>query len=427
MASRYKITPESRIALYGYNIYTRKQIQWLTSWGCTEIYVIDRNADKIGKIEGAEIVPDIGQINGIVEICIWIMLQNAMQHADIAQVLYQQGVRKVLFVPMIRNLQHRDFQMEMTMLYNWLFLGRYEMLNQIPMLEEQQFQACREQICDVITVGREEAVAWIPVPALHAISTAQDGYGDVPIVAFRPYYDLLSCLKGGNTEIDTYIANFVVGNDNEITEEIRARVLTDRKRLVDYMDSECNRGADFFVAAAPQAVWNAKGFFNLCEGHHRCTFLIDRGWKKLPVRLRTSDIELAGSYYPEYSLDEEEYQYTVRVQSYFEKRNVWDSRHIVCSDEIRPTVRKLCGVREGCHPDIYMGMGGMCRSGDEVIERWIERCCETGIFEIIILDERQRIQNKLQEKGVLNSCKNLGGLLKDGKRLELCVYTLKKI
>ncbi|MFQ8877709.1 MAG: hypothetical protein ACLR7N_03850 [Roseburia hominis] len=51
-----------------------KQIQWLTSWGCTEIYVIDRNADKIGKIEGAEIVPDIGQINGIVEICIWIML-----------------------------------------------------------------------------------------------------------------------------------------------------------------------------------------------------------------------------------------------------------------------------------------------------------------------------------------------------------------
>lgn len=145
-------------------------------------------------------------------------------------------------------------------------------------------------------------------------------------------------------------------------------------------------------------MWNAKGFFNLCEGHHRCTFLIDRGWKKLPVRLRTSDIELAGSYYPEYSLDEEEYQYTVRVQSYFEKRNVWDSRHIVCSDEIRPTVRKLCGVREGCHPDIYMGMGGMCRSGDEVIERWIERCCETGIFEIIILDERQRIQINYRRK-----------------------------
>jgi len=67
MTSRYKITPESRIALYGYNIYTRKQIQWLTSWGCTEIYVIDRNADKIGKIEGAEIVPDIGQINGSAE------------------------------------------------------------------------------------------------------------------------------------------------------------------------------------------------------------------------------------------------------------------------------------------------------------------------------------------------------------------------
>ena len=128
MTSRYKITPESRIALYGYNTYTRKQIQWLTSWGCTELYVIDRNADKIGKIEGAEIVPDIGRINGSAEICVWIMLQNAMQHADIAQTLYQQGVRKALFVPMIRNLQNRDFQMEMTMLYNWMFLGRYEML-----------------------------------------------------------------------------------------------------------------------------------------------------------------------------------------------------------------------------------------------------------------------------------------------------------
>ena len=48
-------------------------------------------------------------------------------------------------------------------------------------------------------------------------------------------------------------------------------------------------------------------------------------------------------------------------------------------------------------------------------------------FEIIILDERQRIQNKLQEKGVLKfMLKNLGGLLKDGKRLELCcLYTEK--
>lgn len=74
-----------------------------------------------------------------------------------------------------------------------------------------------------------------------------------------------------------------------------------------------------------------------------------------------------------------------------------------------------------------MGMSGMCRNGEEIIEKWIERCCEAGISEIIILDEQQRIQNKLQEKGVLNLCKNLGGILKDGKRLELCVYRLKKI
>ena len=168
------------------------------------------------------------------------------------------------------------------------------------------------------------------------------------------------------------------------------------------MDSECNRGADFFVAAAPQAVWNAKGFFNLCEGHHRCTFLIDRGWKKLPVRLRTSDIELAGSYYPEYSLDEEEYQYTVRVQSYFEKRNVWDSRHIVCSDEIRPTVRKLCGVREGCHPDIYMGMGGMCRSGDEAV---------SYTHLMMNLQEMQTIvQNKLPVQFVVFSNEGYGSI-----------------
>ena len=100
MASRYKITPESRIALYGYNTYTRKQIQWLTSWGCTEIYVIDRNADKIGKIEGAEIVPDIGQINGIVEICIWIMKIQI----SLCQIF--QFIKRDLYITFVHTIHH---------------------------------------------------------------------------------------------------------------------------------------------------------------------------------------------------------------------------------------------------------------------------------------------------------------------------------
>ena len=51
----------------------------------------------------------------------------------------------------------------------------------------------------------------------------------------------------------------------------------------------------YFVAAAPKAVWNKKGYLNLCEGQHRCVYLLTKGMKKVPVRLEKADIDCLDS------------------------------------------------------------------------------------------------------------------------------------
>ncbi len=38
-----------------------------------------------------------------------------------------------------------------------------------------------------------------------------------------------------------------------------------------------------------------KGYLNLCEGQHRCVYLLTKGMKKVPVRLEKADIDCLDS------------------------------------------------------------------------------------------------------------------------------------
>lgn len=427
----YMITPENRIGLYGYNTYTKRQIEWLLGWGCNQVYVIDRNATQIEKMKGVTFVTDLEELDCIDEMCVWIMLQNAMQHTEIAWKLYARGVRKILFVPMIKDMGNKDLQMKMIMFYNWMLFGKYEELVNIPVIEREEYLTLNEQLCTPIIEGKEDVIAWIPALVLRTSQTAQAGYGDVPMVAFIPYHNLIRYLKGEDVNIDEYMENFTVCGNEHITEQKKCSILMNRKQLVDYMDNEFNKGAEFFVAAAPQAKWNTKGFFNLCEGHHRCTFLLDKKWQKIPVRISTEDMKKANEYFISYRLDEIEYQYVARVQMYFGKRSI-SKKKIWCSEEISPTVRKLCGVKQvldtnekNCIADIYMDLDGLIRGKDASVLAWIEQCCRHRIQEVLVLDDERRIWRMLHGKSMLDTGEILGGVLKDGKRLEICAYRIK--
>jgi hypothetical protein len=48
---------------------------------------------------------------------------------------------------------------------------------------------------------------------------------------------------------------------------------------------------DFFIASAPDAVWNVKGYFNFQGGHHRTSFLQEKGHVLLPMKISKKEFE----------------------------------------------------------------------------------------------------------------------------------------
>ena len=77
-----------------------EQIEHLSGKGYTVAGIIDQNPKNRGEYKGIPIICSINELNISEKVCAFIMLQNGMQHWDIACNLYKQGIDRVVFLPM---------------------------------------------------------------------------------------------------------------------------------------------------------------------------------------------------------------------------------------------------------------------------------------------------------------------------------------
>lgn len=283
---RYLIKQDDEIVLYGYNLYCREQVDRLLEGGYRVAGIIDKNAQDGDEYRGIEMTQSIENFPVSEKTCVFIMLQNGMLHWEIARDLYRHGVTRVVFLPMKTGFYSDGVQNEFILQYNYLMEGCYSSMKPL-YLQNEMFE---------LNVGRQwklarqldnvEYIIWISRDLLRTTMKEEEKYRDIPIADFTPYMNLFSYLAGDQRDITEYIKLYGLAPFPETSAEARDYVIKKRRELYAFFEDKFSSGdMDYFVAAAPKAVWNAHGYLNLCEGQHRCVYLLAKGIKYLPVRV----------------------------------------------------------------------------------------------------------------------------------------------
>lgn len=245
-------------------------------------YYIEKNIIKVG-LNNIELL-EKGMKNYIVIIC----LQNGMQHEKVAELLYQKGIQKIIYLPMGIKCALR--KQEIYRRAYWLIQEfRYEEIKKLPL-----YNGNNDTPFIIIYQNKHEVSFWCPVKYLHS-STSQMikhnvpdylknaipkllEYADVAVSDYKPYIELFKYLRGDAADIDSYLTT--TGRISETEKEI---FLTDRKHLYKVYEEAFCYNMLFFMDSPARAVWNTNGYFNISDGMHRIQYLFSKGFTSMPI------------------------------------------------------------------------------------------------------------------------------------------------
>ncbi len=282
---RYAITKDDEIVLYGNNAYCKEQVEQLAKEGYRINGIIDRNSE-YGGHNGIPIFRSVEEIHVSDKTCVFIMLQNGMLHWDIAFYMYQHGINRVVFLPMIAGFYSRKVQSEFITQYNYMMEKKYALMR-VPYLHDEMFEKTDRRLWfEGKKLESGDFIIWMAVDLVKTTVHEYEKYRDIPIVAFDPYINLFKLLKGESADISEYIRIYGKAPFPETSREAYVYVFNKRRDLYGFFEEQFNSGnMEYFMAAAPMAEWNEKGYVNLCEGQHRCVYLLSKGMKYVPIRV----------------------------------------------------------------------------------------------------------------------------------------------
>ena len=424
----YDITRECQIVLYGFNVYTKNQVEILREQGFCCCGIIDCCAETIKEYQGIKVVSDITKLGDPRKVCVFIMLQNALNHMQVAHMLFQQGVHKIIFIPMEHNFYDREMQCELIIKYNAMLQNHYVLLKNIPYISEDFFERVTEPFCSVAMEFYNDIIAWVPAEKIYTTMAEPDGYDNIPIAAFKPYISLFDFFEGREADISEYISLFGIsalsGDDR------KKEIVTKRKQLFDYFENEINRGLEYFIISAPNAQWNENGYLNLCEGQHRCVYLLNKGYRKIPVRVDYKAVSKLNAKYSQYNWSNEYFGYMIAVQKFL-GRNQLCNTAVMCAEGFPETIKQNLQCCKAVLTDrvedvqAYFDYGTLISDYDAGNNACIMQLVNAKCRRIICLDYKNCLAKMLQKENYQK--KELRKLLVDYKDMELCVFERREM
>lgn len=280
-----------KIVLYGVNRYSQELAYNLRNNDFHILAYIDRRAKELVKVDGIDVYEmENAPLEENSDICVIIMLQNAMQHDEIAKELFHKGIEKIIFVPMSLIYQE-EYSRDLRRIYNNILQGDFEKV-EIPYYK----MLIQDSSLNLKETFYAENKNYITVPVIADIIYTGveelEPYADIPLVAFKPYTQMLSYFwseKKG--DIKEYLEKYGVNSCNYTNTFTNEKIIIQREKLYEIWNEHFQEGIDFFVSSAPLARWNEGGYFNLKGGQHRSLFLLKKGIYYLPVTVLRSDYE----------------------------------------------------------------------------------------------------------------------------------------
>lgn len=274
----FDIEETSEIYFYGYSQFdlVRDKYSTMLSEGYKAKGFIDKKAHEIREAVPCWLMEEFICANREnANIVIIFLLQNALQHEEIARIFVAEGYKKILFIPADMGSEERR---KMYGIYNTFLEGEYSKLCNIPDGDEilKERHTCRE----LARTGEKWLTYFVPSELLFSYDGGQL-YGDENIRFCLPYRELYEYLSGKCETCSCYM-EFMGKQDN-------AEFLIDRRKLFLSFERERNLGMGYFVETAAFVNWNDRGYFNIIDGHHRAAYLAYKGYDQIPVRMKKKD------------------------------------------------------------------------------------------------------------------------------------------
>ncbi len=205
-----------------------------------------------------------------------ISLLNGRLHDSVAQLLYQRGFEKMIYLPW-KTENNMALMSDMRKIYNVILAGkcRVDYIPEYADIVRNSFDDSRIDTADVI---------YMPMESLFTAGGQQ--FGPENMINSERFFRLYAYLDKAEGNCVDYLKEQIADSPDACNERM---LLKDRYELFEYFEKAYQGYREFFEDSAPWVIWNQHGYFQLEDGFHRTTFLLYKGMQDVPVRIREED------------------------------------------------------------------------------------------------------------------------------------------
>jgi hypothetical protein len=274
---------ETEILIYGYGKVGQALHRRLVGQGYRVIGIIDKNAEQLAPVDNCVFIKPEELDTEFAGHVIVFTLQNILEHERVVKMLTAKGAVKIVYLKRSRQETNQAY----FKIYNQLVYGTT--------INDFDFPCTTiENEPERRIYYREEAesvIIEVPAPLLFTHAGSQS-IQNINISAFKEYNALFEVLLKGkydySEDFNSYCA-IQCGSDRTIEVFLQDRFLLCQMMKTEYMDN----GLSFFRNAPSTAQWNRqRGYFNLIDGHHRASFLVNNHVHTIPIRISMEDYGL---------------------------------------------------------------------------------------------------------------------------------------
>lgn len=258
--------------LYGYNCIAeivKKRLE------CSGVYVksfVDNNKVGINIIKPSELM----HISNKDDVCIYICMQNAMQHEPVADMLYHMGFNYIVFLPVSSKYNMQSYKM--LELYNDILYNGINLSTKVPHYE--------------IFINKKymQSNNVIHVPMELVFTDINDNevnkkWENKHISLYEPYNQLYRYIyEAGELPIEYLQYNV------KITGKKRKNILKDRIALYEALSARMYNDSLYYAMLTCTAEVDQMGRFHLKDGRHRANLAFHLGKDFLPLVVKKGEV-----------------------------------------------------------------------------------------------------------------------------------------
>lgn len=261
-----------RIYLYGCNYRSKVVFRKLKVSGVRVTAFVDRSK------KGANIISpqELELVDDKDNVCIYICMQNAMEHEVVADMLFSMGFHYIVFLPVSSKYNMQAYKM--VALWNRIYEDGIDST-----IEVTRYENLIEREQDI-----KNNIIYAPMELIFTeknISNEDMKWQNKHISLYEPYNQLYRYIYEGRELPQKYLQNNfdLLGKEKQST--IRDRII-----LYESLSSRINNDSLYYhVMTCPVEV-SESGVFNLKDGHHRANLAFHLGKDFLPVRLHSGEV-----------------------------------------------------------------------------------------------------------------------------------------